>query len=69
MGDVSVLFHVELDEEGYPALPRWAAQAAGLRDDQRTLAVLSDGQVVLAHLITEASPTQTRRPDPPQRPA
>lgn len=66
MGDVVVLMRVEPDEEGFPALPEWAARAAGLREDQRRLVVLEDGRVVLAHLAPEAVPVPMRRPEPPE---
>ena len=37
MGQVLTLVRVEVDAEGFPVLPRWAARAAGLRGDQRRL--------------------------------
>lgn len=66
MGDVVVLMRVELDEAGFPGLPKWAARAAGLKEDQRRLVVLEDRRVVLAHLVPEASPRPVRRPEPPE---
>ena len=66
MGDVVALVRVELDREGFPCLPAWAARAAGLREDQRRLVVLEDGRVALAHLVPEAQPVPVRGAEPPE---
>ena len=44
---------------------RWAARAAGLREDQRRLTVMEDGRIMLAHLVPEVEPVPVRRPEPP----
>ena len=59
------LVRVEVDAEGFPCLPRWAARAAGLGEDQRRLVVLPDGRIELAHLAPEVGPGKVRGPEPP----
>ena len=66
VGDVVALVRVEVDEEGFPCLPRWAARAAGLRADQRRLVVLGDGRIELAHLVPEVEAVKVRGPEPPE---
>ena len=72
VGDVVALVRVEVDAEGFPCLPRWAATAAGLREDQRRLVVLGDGRIALAHLVPGGEPLPVRGtadgagPEPPE---
>ena len=66
MGNVVALVRVEVDEEGFPCLPAWAAERVGLREDQRRLVVLEDGRIELAHLVPEVEPVPVRGPEPPE---
>lgn len=45
-----MLLRAEVDAEGFLVIPRWAAQASGIRDDERRIAMRPDGSLVLAHL-------------------
>lgn len=48
--NVSMLIRAEADNDGFLVIPRWAAEASGLREDQRRIAMRPDGSLVLAHL-------------------
>ncbi len=65
MADVVTLARVEVDEEGFPVLPLWAAERVGLREDQRRLVVLAHGRVELAHRVVGVEPVPIRGPEPP----
>ncbi len=66
MGAVVALVRVEVDREGYPVLPAWAAERVGLREDQRRLVVLPDGKIALAHLVPGVELVPVRGTEPPE---
>lgn len=66
VGDVVALVRVEVDGEGFPCLPGWAAERVGLGVDQRRLVVLGDGRIELAHLVPEVAAVKVGGPEAPE---
>lgn len=64
---VRMLIRAEVDADGFIVIPRWAAEASRLGDDQRRIAVRPDGSPVLAHLAPQdAVPCRAPSGDQPR---